>query len=660
MAPYDDWNIVDNSDDDDELQDESFFESKKDVILFAIDCSESMLKLYDHPEYEDLKTCHVFTALEAAVQIQKKKVIVGPNDSVGIMLFNTTLRNDPNGQGAELKNYTYCYQPIGTVNAETIKKLIHLLDEARENPDALRENFPPVTDTRVPMGDVFTSCNWIMRDGAPKTASKRVFLITDEDDPHADFGKDSERLLTSARTNVMDLTQAGILVEPFFISTEDKPFDQTKFYSSVLLSSGLGDDETDPNLLPDTISITRIEELLAQMRFHEVPKRALFSVTFELFEKVHIGVKGYGLITEQKRGAYKYFADLGERMDVAASRTIYVDEAGDDEVDRRKIVYGVPLGETAGGTQDEDESDGEERITDVITRRVPARCKVFYTAEEIKKFRTFGLEPGIKLLGFKKLKSSLAFEDNVKHSIFIHPDEMRYSGSNRTFNALLKSMVKRKRMGIVRTLLRRNSAPIFCALLPQVEKNEEDGWSEPAGFHLIPLPFADDIRAAPFGSALRAADETKDVAVEFVEKLTIKKGGSYDPDNFPNPALAYHNAQLEAAAFRDDFDPTAFKDETLPKYNAITKRVGPLLNEWRQALANDPASNIVDLPSDGKKKRKAEESTDTVHVKSLYASGDLSKLKVDQLKDFCRANALPVSGKKADLIDRIGEYLDTH
>lgn len=26
---------------------------------------------------------------------------------------------------------------------------------------------------------------------------------------------------------------------------------------------------------------------------------------------------------------------------------------------------------------------------------------------------------------------------------------------------------------------------------------EEEGWREPAGFHLIPLPFADDIRAAP-------------------------------------------------------------------------------------------------------------------------------------------------------------------
>jgi hypothetical protein len=52
-----------------------------------------MLALRDDPVYEDVKTCHVLTALEAAMQIQKKKIIVGPNDSVGILLFNTVRAN---------------------------------------------------------------------------------------------------------------------------------------------------------------------------------------------------------------------------------------------------------------------------------------------------------------------------------------------------------------------------------------------------------------------------------------------------------------------------------------------------------------------------------------------------------------------------------------
>lgn len=51
-------------------------------------------------------------------------------------------------------------------------------------------------------------------------------------------------------------------------------------------------DETDPSVLPESISISRIEDLLSQMRFHEVPKRAQFSIPFEFADGLTIGVKG--------------------------------------------------------------------------------------------------------------------------------------------------------------------------------------------------------------------------------------------------------------------------------------------------------------------------------------------------------------------------------
>lgn len=47
---------------------------------------------------------------------------------------------------------------------------------------------------------------------------------------------------------------------------------------------------------------------------------------------------------------------------------------------------------------------------------------MFFTAEEIRNFRTLGLTPGIKLLGFKDA-AELRLEDNVRHSTFIFPDE---------------------------------------------------------------------------------------------------------------------------------------------------------------------------------------------------------------------------------------------
>jgi ATP-dependent DNA helicase 2 subunit 1 len=138
-----------------------------------------------------------------------------------------------------------------------------------------------------------------------------------------------------------DLLQAGVIVEPFFISADDKPFNQHKFWAvrpfflslrvcselsgqNVLVSDALGNDDYD--FLPAAVSISRIDDLLEQMRFHEVPKRALFSIPFELAKGFVIGIKGYGLVTEQKKGAYKYFVDLGDKMEVVESRTMHVDE----------------------------------------------------------------------------------------------------------------------------------------------------------------------------------------------------------------------------------------------------------------------------------------------------------------------------------------------
>ena len=48
-----------------------------------------------------------------------------------------------------------------------------------------------------------------------------------------------------------------------------------------MLPNNLVDDDEDhdpsnPSVLNEAISISRIEDLLAQMRFHEVPKRAQF------------------------------------------------------------------------------------------------------------------------------------------------------------------------------------------------------------------------------------------------------------------------------------------------------------------------------------------------------------------------------------------------
>jgi ATP-dependent DNA helicase 2 subunit 1 len=41
--------------------------------------------------------------------------------------------------------------------------ILHFLD-ARDNPGLLSEDYPS-TDKHIPVGDLFTSCNWVLRDG---------------------------------------------------------------------------------------------------------------------------------------------------------------------------------------------------------------------------------------------------------------------------------------------------------------------------------------------------------------------------------------------------------------------------------------------------------------------------------------------------------------
>lgn len=88
-----------------------------------------------------------------------------------------------------------------------------------------------------------------------------------------------------------------------------------------------------------------------------------------------------------------------------------------------------------------------------------------------------------------------------------------------------------------------------------------------------------------------ASDQLKDAARAWIDKLSVKNG-TYPPDSYPNPgnqsrsppnvsssicslvlclALAYHNAQLQASAFREEFDVEAFEDMTEPNFEKIHK-----------------------------------------------------------------------------------------
>ena len=64
------------------------------------------------------------------------------------------------------------------------------------------------------------------------------------------------------------------------------------------------------------------------------------------------------------------------------------------EADKVQILFGMDLGAPAADGEEESE---EAKKTDTGTRSVPLGSRVFYTADEVRSFRTLGLEPGALL-----------------------------------------------------------------------------------------------------------------------------------------------------------------------------------------------------------------------------------------------------------------------
>ena len=129
--------------------------------------------------------------LEAVVDLQRKKVITGPADSVGVVLWNVDvsclalfqLINQPakahSSDGGSYKPGTMVYQPLRTINAEEMKKIIKLNERVQseyeaqhddENtpsvqPAALAEAFPPANKgEELNVADVLVTCNFLFRD----------------------------------------------------------------------------------------------------------------------------------------------------------------------------------------------------------------------------------------------------------------------------------------------------------------------------------------------------------------------------------------------------------------------------------------------------------------------------------------------------------------
>ena len=298
--------------------------------------------------------------------------------------------------------------------------------------------------------------------------------------------------------------------------------------------------------------------------------------------------------------------------------------------------------------------------------------QVLFSQEEAAALRNFG-DPVIRIIGFKPLEM-LPIWANLKHSTFIYPSEEDFVGSTRVFSALQQKLLKDQKMAITWFIARRNAAPVLAALMPGAEKKDDMTGVQtiPPGLWILPLPFADDIRANPETTNVRAPDSLVDKMRPVIQQLQLPKE-KYNPSRYPNPALQWHYRILQALALEEDI-PEQPEDKTIPKYKQIDKRAGEYVMEWgaelekqSRELASSSGVVLAKRPAPSKeagaaKKAKADDNASELtesDMQKYFDKRTLGKLTVVQLKSWMTAKGLSTAGKKSDLVEAVEGYFES-
>lgn len=172
-------------------------------------------------------------ALKCAYALMQQRIISNPNEVMGVLLYGTEeTRFQAEEQARGGLAYAHCYllTDLDIPAAEDVKALKALTEDEEESKKLLRSS-----KDRVSMANVLFCANQIFTTKAPNFLSRRLFIITDDDDPHA---KD-KALKSSAAVRAKDLYDLGVTIELFPISKPDRQFDRSKFYDVGRMMSDL-------------------------------------------------------------------------------------------------------------------------------------------------------------------------------------------------------------------------------------------------------------------------------------------------------------------------------------------------------------------------------------------------------------------------------------
>lgn len=601
------WGKYFQSEDDVDEQDEEesggdYKSSGRDSLVFLVDASKEMFI-----KGEDGEPSNFDMTMQCVRSVYTSKIISSDRDLVALVFYGTEQSKNPRNSF----KHVYVYHDLDSPGARRVQD-IDILNGEKGGQFAEKT----MGSGETSLGEALWCCSNLYSDIKLRLSHKRLMIFTCRDEPHGgDGAKDRQ-----ARTKAADLKETGVVIDLMHLS---KPggFDVSLFFCDIVSPP---EDESELGLQIEPCR--KLEDLQKRVRAKELKKRAQCRLMFSLGEGVDLAVGVYVLArTAMKPSAVKLYRDNNEP--VRTKTRLFHTQTG-----------GILL------------------PNDTKRAQVYGQKQIVMEKDEVDEIKKFD-DPGLVLIGFKPM-DRLKLHHHLRPALFIYPEEEQISGSSCMFTALLLKCCEKNVFALCKYIPRRNTPPRFVALVPQREElDQSQTQATPPGFHVIYLPFADDIRTVDSHVGPTASDEQVDKMKEIVHKLRFK----YRSDAFENPVLQKHYSNLEALAL-DMLSPEPIEDLTMPKVKMMDERLGPLVQEFKDLVyppdynpEGKPAAKRKPAESGGgaaEKKPKVEISEE--ELRNHVAKGTLGKLTVPVLKDACKQFNIRTTGtKKQELIDAL-------
>ncbi|CUG90337.1 KU70 protein, putative [Bodo saltans] len=268
---------------------------------------------------------------------------------------------------------------------------------------------------------------------------------------------------------------------------------------------------------------------------------------------------------------------------------------------------------------------------------------------------------GFTILGFKKSEHAIRFKYNVARSGFLHCTTQKGGGQGalKFFVQLHRTLSTQNKVAIAEFVSRDNVAPRLVALLPSKLLHDHPMMDSVTGlgFHLIQIPYADDVRSFHPRKQPAEAQPTDDQitkAKRVIRKLQVE----YDVNAIANPALQRQYKILQQLALIDPA-PVQVDDLTLPDVEGMAK-IAPTLQEFTTAVL--PPSYSADMicpqPKAAKPPPSATEMA-AIDFDDLESKGTLTSLTMPYLQQYLKLLKEDVQGAKLkhELVARVAEVV---